>query len=146
MNTEIIVINGSVTSWEEAIRLTARSLYNENFVTEEFADKCIEREMQFPTGLETLLPVAIPHTDAEFVKKSAICVLKLEDSIMFNNMEDINKQVKVQFVMNLALSKDDSQVEVLKKIIHLFQEEDYVERIVDFTPFQLQDFFDYHLK
>ena len=65
MGLEIVVIDGEAKTWEEAIHLTAGALLEKGYVKDTFEENCIKREKVFPTGLNTELPIAIPHTESD---------------------------------------------------------------------------------
>ena len=72
MMKKVFVIEGEARNKEEALRLTFQKLYEEGLVKESFYEGCVEREKQFPTGLDTPVPVAIPHTDSVHVISPAV--------------------------------------------------------------------------
>lgn len=83
MLKQVFVIEGEAKTWEEAISLTSTMLLENRCVKETFLKSCIKREIAFPTGLPTQVPVAIPHTDPAHVNQNAVCVLRLKNSVMF---------------------------------------------------------------
>ncbi|MDD4371065.1 MAG: PTS sugar transporter subunit IIA [Anaerostipes sp.] len=121
MIKKIFVIEGCPENKEEALKLTFEKLYNEKCVKDSFYEGCITREKSFPTGLDTKIPVAIPHTDSKHVIVPAVCVLKLDRPISFCMMEDDTKKVDVNFIFNMALKSNDDQLDMLNKIIATVQ-------------------------
>ena len=69
-------IEGHANTDFEAIHLCAQKLKEEGYVTDQFESNCINREKEYPTGLPTVVPVAMPHSEASGVVKNAICMLK----------------------------------------------------------------------
>ena len=61
-------------------------------MTVDFLDHLIEREENYPTGLDLTLidqalpNIAIPHTESEYVNTTRIIPIKLNHPISFNNM------------------------------------------------------------
>lgn len=126
---EIEVIDGSAKNWQEAIKLTASALFEKGYVKSSFEEACIDREKQFPTGLNTPVPIAIPHTELEHVNCSAVCILRLKQPCVFMNMEDSSQCIPVQYVMNLAVHKKNEHIQLLPKIIQMFQDSEFVRKI-----------------
>lgn len=121
MDMKIVVMDGDASSWEEAIHLCAEKLHAQGYVKKDFEENCIRREKQFPTGLNTELPIAIPHTESEYVCQSAICFLRLKQPVNFMNMENAREYVPARYVLNLAIREKEKQVPVLARVIEVFQ-------------------------
>lgn len=119
----------NVHSYQEAIKKAGEALVSSNAVTSKFSQACIDREADFPTGL--LLPsgrgVAIPHGDSSLVKKSSISILRLDNMVDFGLMEDNSKTVSVNLLFNLALESGGEHINILRKIMSLFQDESFLD-------------------
>lgn len=127
MGLEIVVIDGEAKTWEEAIHLTAGALLEKGYVKDTFEENCIKREKVFPTGLNTELPIAIPHTESEYVRESAICFLRLKHPVTFVNMESDLETVEANYVLNLAIKEKEKQVPMLAKVIEVFQDGEFLK-------------------
>ena len=87
MAIDVIVSNGqdTITTYQEAIRTAGEKLVEKGNIDAKYIDACIEREIDFPTGL--LLAngdgIAIPHGNSDLVNKDSIsffiftCIYKL---------------------------------------------------------------------
>lgn len=139
MEHNFIVIESSARNWEEAIGLCAAELRQRNLVDEDFFAACVEREKEFPTGLETEVGVAIPHTTANHVHENAICLLKLTQPVGFCRMDDPDEEAEVHFVFNLAVCDPNQQLNVLRAIMKLVQDGEYMRRCQQMSAEQLQD-------
>ena len=130
---DILVIDAKADTWKEAILQSGTKLLNEKYVKEVFAQECIKREYEYPTGLPTATPIAIPQCASEFVNKEALCVLRLEKPVQFHRMDDFDSYVDVPVVFNLALKKDDEHIVFLQKFINALSNEnaDFVKEIMD---------------
>jgi PTS system galactitol-specific IIA component len=126
---EFVFISDKAVNWEDAIIKTSKALFDAGFVTEEFGSQCIKRESEYPTGLGTQIPIAIPHTDSAFVHTSAICVLALENQVPFINMEDSESEVPVEYVLNLAIKDGKNQIIILNKVLQVFNREGLPEQL-----------------
>jgi galactitol PTS system EIIA component len=123
---DVIVIDGQAETWEQALNQTYSVLLELGYVKDTFFEACCERERNLPTGLPTEIGVAIPHTDAEHVIIPAICVLRLKQPVTFRNMGDPDTTIEAHYVFNMALKANEDQVPMLKSIIHLVQNSQYL--------------------
>ena len=141
-----IVINDvkkddGIETWQDAITFASTKMYEKGYVKEDFGAHCIEREKIYPTGLETEYPVAIPHTESEFVNETAISILRLEKPVEFHNMAEPEKIVAVHYVFNLAVKEKHSQVVFLSKVIGLVQDSKKLEDMFKITNEEFKEQF-----
>ena len=117
MANRYVVIHGTAADNLEAIRLCGSALYKAGIVREEFAELCAEREKEFPTGLPTEIPTAIPHVKDEGITENAICLLKLEQPVIFSRMDDDTETVETDMVFNLAIKDPNEHLTVLQNMM-----------------------------
>ncbi len=111
------MLDVSVATKEEAIRLLIDKLYKENIISskEKFFDTVMEREKHSPTGLERGL--AIPHGKCDSVNRSAFAVARLNNKI--NDWESIDESNEVDLVFLLAIPKSEKETTHLKLLSEL---------------------------
>lgn len=120
---ELIAVKLEVSSAEETIRYLGCLLQDMGYVKETFCDAVIEREKVFATGLPIEpVGVAIPHTDAEHVKKLAIAVGVLDKPVRFGLMGG-EGTIDVDVVFLMALDNCESQITMLQSLVELVQED-----------------------
>lgn len=141
MKQNIFIVEAQPSNWKDAIKVTSDVLYENGFVTESFFDMCVQREIEFPTGLRTLLPVAIPHTNDSAVIKTAICLLRLVEPVKFRNMENSDQDVEVDFVLNLAINDGGAQLNALQNTIKIFQDPEFKKQAKDLSLNELKQLF-----
>ncbi|MBQ2079892.1 MAG: PTS sugar transporter subunit IIA [Erysipelotrichaceae bacterium] len=125
----LYVINGAANDWSEAIRLTSGELYRNGCVKEEFYEKCCERERDYPTGLTEFCPVAIPHASKDYVLKQAICVLRLKEPVKFRSMSDVDKEIDIRYVLNLALLDDSDHIKIISQVITCLKDKEFLVKM-----------------
>lgn len=125
--SQIFVIEETAETWQEALRQTAQKLLEMNCVKPDFYASCAAREESFPTGLTASCPIAIPHTSKEYVLQQAVCVLRLEHPVKFRSMENVDLQVDVRYVMNLALQDDQEHIRIVSQIIRNLKDKHFIE-------------------
>lgn len=87
-------------------------LLKAGYVKGNFLSHVLEREDQYPTGIDTspiskdLPNVAIPHTEGEFVNARLIVPVALKHPIKFKNMVDPSQELDVKFwfmILNMVV-------------------------------------------
>jgi len=137
--SELYVTEGSASNWQEAIQLASQELIKNHCVTDDFYESCVEREKEYPTGLTEICPVAIPHTTKEHVTRQSISVVRLTHPVKFHSMEDMDKEIDVQIVMNLALLNDDEHIVIIQKLINGLKEEDFIHKLLTLPVDELKE-------
>ncbi|MGB9813416.1 MAG: PTS sugar transporter subunit IIA [Thermovenabulum sp.] len=129
---ELIVIGMDVKDKTEAIEKLAERLESLGYVNGEYKNAVLEREKEFPTGLPTKgVGVAIPHTDIKYVIKSAIAVGILKKPVFFNVMGNPEEEVEVKVIFMLALKEPQLQINILRDLVDIFQNETLLEKIAE---------------
>lgn len=115
---DLIVMNSTAATREEALAELAKMLMANNYVHASFAQAVLHRENEFPTGLPTNpVGVAIPHTDIEHVISPAIAVSILANPVQFNEMGNPDNQVNIRIIFMLAVNNPQMQLDLLKRLI-----------------------------
>lgn len=112
-----IVIHGNAKNAEEAILMCGEALHKEGIAGAEFGKKCVIREKDFPTGLPTDIPVAIPHCHDDSVNSNAICILKLDNPVEFRRMDDDQETIMTDMLFNLAVMDADEHLQALQNLM-----------------------------
>ena len=98
-------------------------LLKKQLVTEDFLKNLLEREKNYPTGLDlspvsSALPnIAIPHTESNFVKASRIVPIKLKHPLSFHNMISPDTSIDVSFLFMILNEDGESQAGLLANIM-----------------------------
>ncbi|MDO4800436.1 MAG: PTS sugar transporter subunit IIA, partial [Bacillota bacterium] len=96
-----IWIDAKFSTSEEALSAMANHLVNRGICKPSFVEAILNREREFPTGLETLsgIGVALPHTDAEHVLCDRLAIAILEREIPFGAMGFEQEKVEVKLIV-----------------------------------------------
>lgn len=131
---KLLLLQEAASDQQEVLKKMATKLYNAHCVTETYLEGILEREEEYPTGLEINgIGIAIPHTDTNKVVKSQICLASLKSPIDFKDMVDKNKKIKVNIIFMLAMKESNQQIELLQNLVKLFQNKKVVQKIVSST-------------
>jgi len=132
MNKDLIFLDLKINEQENLLEYMAKELNRAGNVNEEFIEKVIEREQEFPTGLQLEnAGVAIPHSDIEYVNHPAVAIAVLKEPVDFCSMENSEKTVSVNTVFMLAINDGNKQLELLQEIMRLIQSNTTIQNIIE---------------
>lgn len=148
IDEEYFLVNVKVNSNEEIIRLLGSLLYKNEIVKNSFTQAVLDREVEYPTGLETKAGgVAIPHADAEHVNKSALGVAILSETVEFRAMAEPDKIIPVSVVLMLAISDPKKTVLVLRKVMSILESSETINALKEAeTKKDIKDIIIGHIK
>jgi PTS system galactitol-specific IIA component len=132
--------NFDSSSKEELLNIMSQGLIKNNFVTEDYFYKVMEREKKYPTGIQAAVGFAIPHTNPEYVMKESISISILSNPIIFHDMSDPEKTVSVKIVFLLAFNKNEKHLESLQKIIELVTDTSLINNLIDYDKEKQYEF------
>ena len=117
-------------TYKEAIRFSGGVMVSNNRVEPAYVDACINREVDYPTGLS--LPsghnVAMPHGNSDLVKADTISLVRLQrGGAEFGRMDDKSVRIKSDLVFNLALTTGQKHINILRQLMMVFQDEDVID-------------------
>lgn len=127
---ELTEVNLWAETADEAIQILSKKLLEHGFVKPSFIKAVLAREMEYPTGLPTNPPVALPHTDPEHCLKSGIAVGVLSQPVTFGEMGRSSAFVDVRVVFVLSVVDPTQQVNVLSKLLDAFQTPIFLQSLV----------------
>lgn len=81
----------------------------------------LEREFAFPTGLPTVIPVAIPHADVEHAIESGLGIATLAQPVEFGEMGGADSTVAARVAVLILVTEPHAQAEMLSQLIGVFQ-------------------------
>jgi len=130
VSEKLILVKENVGSREEILSRLAGLLEKGAYVKDTFLQALLDREKEYPTGLQThIIGVAIPHTDVEHVNRAAIAIATLVNPVVFQAMGDPDSEIDVDIVIMMAIKEHSNQMEMLRKIIMILQNKDALTRI-----------------
>lgn len=130
LRKELILRDVDASTDEEIIKIMADAMFNHGYVKEDFKENILKREKEYPTGLNTgEIKVAIPHTDPQYVKKSAIGIAVLNQPVIFKDMGEPDQKIPANIVFMLAVTEPSKQVPLLTKLMSIFSKKEKLESI-----------------
>jgi len=127
----LVAVGLEARTSERVIRELARRLRARGYVTRGFGGAVIKRERQYPTGLPTSVPVALPHTGAGSCLKSALAVGVMRAPVAFHEMGSPQNTVRARVVFLLALADAKDQVLWLQRFMRGLKDADLLERLTE---------------
>ncbi|OLS34257.1 PTS sugar transporter subunit IIA [Bacillus sp. MRMR6] len=124
LTSDNILLNASVGSKEEAIRLTGNILVDKGYVDASYIEKMLEREELTSTYMGNF--VAIPHgteDSKQYVKKSGISFIQVPGGVDFGGGNI------VKLLIGIA-GKDNEHLDILSSIAIVCSEEENIEKLV----------------
>lgn len=129
---ELVFHDLSVVDKGEFFTILSEKAFSLGKVTDQFEVNVKKREENFPTGIQLEdFAIAIPHTDAEYVKEEFIGVAVFKEPVKFSSMEDASAILDVRAAFMLGLNQPHSQLEVLTELMGMFQNKDLMDKIVN---------------
>jgi len=110
---------------EEALRRMAEILVQRGFCKQEFVQAILDREAAHPSGLPMPgLKIAIPHTDAEHVNRSALLFARLRKPVEFRSMGSPEEKLEVGMISMFALKEKKLIGDLLETLLTVYQHEE----------------------
>lgn len=116
-------------SCDEVFEQLGKPLIEQGYAKENYVEGLKEREAEFSTGLPTSIPVAIPHTSAEYVKKTTYSIAVLEKPVPFVEMGTENDVVNVEIVFMLTIAEAHGHIDKLQRVMAMIQDEEVLKKI-----------------
>ncbi|MGT2784676.1 PTS sugar transporter subunit IIA [Streptococcus merionis] len=118
---ELIQLSCTASNKLALLETLSDDLIQKDYVRETFKNAIIEREEEFPTGLQLEgTAVAIPHTYAEHVKKPFIYIARMVSPVTFVQMGTDDVEVLASYVIVLGISDPQKQIGLLVELMELF--------------------------
>ena len=127
---DLIFLNLIVSDRIELFKELSALFLEKGYVNEGFYDFIVEREENYPTGLDLEThTVAIPHGDSAFIKQPFISIVTLKEPIKMKKMENADEEIKVDLFFFLGLNDGTQHLQILKQVIGVIQHEEFVKKI-----------------
>lgn len=125
---DLVAINFVAENKEQVIRELGQRVLQKGFIREEFIERVLRREAEFPTGLSFDVNIAIPHI-GEYCNNSFLSFATLKKPVLFSPMDGSEQDLEVEIVFLFGITNPEAQVEVLKKFIFAFREGENLKKL-----------------
>lgn len=109
-------------NFEEAFKGISKYLEEKDLVTKEYCENLINREIEYPTGIDlsvvdvSIPNVAIPHTESKYCKDTKVVIVKLANEIMLKDMIK-REEIRVKYLFFILNKEGSEQTNLLSKIM-----------------------------
>ncbi|MGN0294391.1 MAG: PTS sugar transporter subunit IIA [Lachnospiraceae bacterium] len=140
-----VIVRGSAASDKEAITLCGKALVEAGLVSESFIEGCLKREVDYPTGLPTDIPTAIPHCKDDTIVENSICFLKLEQPVAFRRMDDDEETVETDMIFNMAIKDPNEHLGALQNMMTFLGDSEALELCRTLPDDELVEYLQKHI-
>ncbi len=120
----------SVNSSRQVINLLSNALIKNGFARDGLAKTVIAREKKFPTGINTEIPIAIPHAGPEFTIKKGFAIATLKNPIKFREMGNPQKSLDVRIVIMPVLTGKEEDGKEFYEVIQKLKDKQLLEKVM----------------
>lgn len=119
-----------VNNSSEIMEKMGSSFINEGLCKESYIEALINRESEFPTGIDVDgFGIAIPHTDVSHVNNAAIGIATLKEPVRFIQMGTDDEEVETKVVVMLAVDDPNKHLSLLQNILEILQDKNVLEKL-----------------
>ena len=129
-NTKLILLKQKFKDSEEVISTLGKLAMEQGLVNEDYLPAILEREKNYPTGLDLPVNIAIPHIDTG-VNRSFVSIATLEEPVTFYNMDCSGSEVKARIVFVFGIMDPKDQLAILRKFAGSFADKGKIQPLLD---------------
>lgn len=129
-NQEMILTGAKAESVEEIIRMLCGAAMKNQCIEPLFITALLEREKEYPTGLPTGVPIAIPHIH-DGCLKSFFSMAVTDTPVAFGCMGDPDEIIETRLVFLFGITDPSYQTAVLRKFSNIFQEDEIMSGLLE---------------
>jgi transcriptional antiterminator len=122
LNDNLLLLQVEADSSVEIIGLLGNALVKYGYARSDLVDSVLAREEEFPTGINTSVPFAIPHTNPEFTIRKGLAVATLKHPVEFREMGNPEKTLDVRIVLMPVLTGRESDQKEFYRMLQLLED------------------------
>lgn len=132
LKEQLIFPNLKAKSSTEVLRKLGSTLIEQGYADDGYIDELIERELDYPTGLDLdFIGIAIPHTQTSMIKKDGIAIATLNNPVDWMQISAEDEHVAVKIVFMLAVKNPTAHLKNNKNLIELFDNPSKLRKIAN---------------
>ena len=129
-NPTMILTGVQAEDAESVIRLLCDKAMDNGCIEPVFVQAILEREKEYPTGLPTMVPLAIPHIH-DGCLRSFFSMAVLDEPVSFRCMGDPDEVIETRLVFLFGITDPSYQTAVLRKFSTIFQSEEELHQMME---------------
>lgn len=130
MSEKLMLIDKDYKTSEELIRAAGDAAIALGFAEEGFSEDVVRRELEYPTGLNAVMPIAIPHVSTH-CRDSFMAIATLRDAVLFEPMDGLGGAIACHVVFVFGLVDHRDQVKVLQRLAQMFKDKETLQQLRD---------------
>lgn len=131
MKESLIFLNLEAAYSGEVLKKVGMALIREGYAKSSYVNGLIEREENFPTGLNIDgIGIAIPHTEACYVEKNGMALAVLKTPVKFFQMGTDDENIDVRLVFMLTVKDPGRHLKRLQRIMDLIQDSSVLAQLL----------------
>jgi mannitol operon transcriptional antiterminator len=120
----------SVNSSRKVIKLLGNALIKNGFAKDGLVKDVLVRERKFPTGMNTEIPIAIPHAGPEFTIKKGLAIATLKYPVKFREMGNPEKVLDVRIVIMPVLTGKEEDGKEFYELLQRLRDKKLLEEVM----------------
>lgn len=133
LDSRLIFVNVEAKQWEDVILLLSNALSKNGYVKKGFIKAILQREKEFPTGLQTPIPIALPHADINYTIKDGIALATLKKPVNFKEMRNPKSTINAKIVVLPVLTRNSKDKTVFYEIFGKCRNYKIAHRLINCT-------------
>lgn len=130
-DSDLVFTDFEADKYEDVLSKLSNILVEREIVKDEYPEKILEREHNYPTGLECgEINVAVPHSDHVYVNEGRVAVAILKHPVMFNKMDEPSDEIPVSIVFMLVVAEPKAHLELLQKVFGAIQSQELLKQML----------------
>ncbi|MBA5850108.1 PTS sugar transporter subunit IIA [Clostridium sp. cel8] len=119
----------------QLFEVIGHELIKKGLVKDNFVSAIIEREKNYPTGIDLSVVegqkynVAIPHTEREYCNSKCIVFVKIKNEINFKNMIAQDEELNVKYVFIIINNENEVQTNILSNIMDFITKKSNMDKL-----------------
>ena len=111
LDTKLIVPDLEASDKNDVFRKVGGMLVEQGFCKPSYVDALIEREKDYPTGINMgAFGIAMPHTERTHVNKAAVAIARLKKPVLFYEMGSEDEEVQASLIFMLCWTKSCARI------------------------------------
>lgn len=132
LREDLIITGFEAKTSSDIFRAIGQKMTDLGYTKDTYVDALIEREVNFPTGLDIGdFGIAIPHTAKEHVNEAITGIVTLKEPVDFVQLGTADDHVGVNVVFVLAVKDPNAHLEYLQQVVKIFQNKEVMQSILD---------------
>ena len=131
LKDDLIFYDLQAADYKAVLQIMGDAMIQAGYGEEGFTEAVLEREKDYPTGLDIDgIGVAIPHVDADHVKKEGLAISILKDPVEFGAMGEQKSMIPVKIVIMFTVAGAGKQIDRLLQILNVLRDEEILKDLL----------------